>query len=131
VAEGGTGTGLIEQVERLWRAYRRGGVEALRELVDDDVVWLPYGAGGRELRGYDELAAYLTGRPDLIEADTYSFEEIGDGVLAAGHLRVRGGGALTDTQLYWVYCFRDGRLVRFAAHTSRAAALAALGAADG
>lgn len=126
VTDGDRGSSPVEQIERLWRTYRRGGVEGLRELVDDDVEWRPYGAGGEVLRGYEELADYLRDRPDLVEAETYAFEEHGDTVIVSGHLRLRSGVSLTDTQLYWVYSFREGRLVRFEAHTNRAAALAAI-----
>jgi ketosteroid isomerase-like protein len=113
----------VRQIKRLWAAYEGGGVEALRDLVDEDVTWLPYGAGGQTLHGFEELRGYLTGRQDRVEAETYSFESHGDAVLVTGHLRLRAGVSLTDTQLYWIYHFHDERLVRFEAHTDRQAAL--------
>jgi ketosteroid isomerase-like protein len=116
----------IKQIKRLWSVYRSGGVQAIRSLVDEDVTWLPYGAGGEVLHGFDQLAAYLTGRVESVEAETYSFESHGDAVLVTGHLRLRTGVALTDTQLYWIYRFRDERLVRFEAYTNRQAALQSL-----
>lgn len=116
----------VRHIKRLWTAYQSGGVEGIRDLVDEMVIWLPYGAGGETLRGFDELADYLTGREDRVEAETYSYELHGDAVLVTGHLRLRAGVSLTDTQLYWIYHFRAERLVRFEAYTDRRAALDSL-----
>ncbi len=91
--------------------------------------WLPYGAEGRTLRGFRALADYLQDRSANIEASTYSYEAHGDAIVAAGHLRVRTGVALTDVQLWWIYHFRGQRLVRFEACTSRQAALDSLASA--
>ncbi len=116
----------VRHIKRLWAAYESGGVEGIRHLVDEHVIWLPYGAGGETLQGFDELAEYLTGREDLVEAETYSYEAHGDAVLVTGHLRLRAGVSLTDTQLYWIYHFSGERLVRFEAYTDRQAALGSL-----
>jgi ketosteroid isomerase-like protein len=112
----------IRQIEDLWTAYRSRGTEGIRELVDDDVEWLPYGAGGETLRGFDELAAYLANRVQSIDASTYSYEPRGDAIIVSGHLRVRDGLAMTDVQLWWIYRFRGEKLVRFEAYANRAAA---------
>jgi hypothetical protein len=46
-------------------------------------------------------------------------------VLVTGSLRRRSARGLEDRQLFWLYRFRDGRLVSAESFTSRAAALAA------
>jgi ketosteroid isomerase-like protein len=123
----------VERVRRLWEAWERGGIDQVLEVVDPDVTWAPYGAGGRVLRGADELRAYMEDfrdRGELVEANPYSYEEHGHAVVVSGHLRVRTDRGMTDTQLEWVYHFRAGRLVRFEAYTSREEALAAVGQAS-
>jgi ketosteroid isomerase-like protein len=128
---GTTADPRVQHIRRLWAAYDSGGVEAIRGLVDEGVTWLPYGAGGEALRGFDQLSGYLTSREDSVEAETYSFESHGDAVLVTGRLRLRAGVSLTHTQLYWIYHFRDDRLVRFEAYTDRQAALNSFSDASG
>jgi ketosteroid isomerase-like protein len=120
--------GRVERVQRLWEAFAHGGIDEVVEIVDEDVEWRPYGAGGRVLRGAEELRAYLEQREaqgDRIEAEVYSYEEYRDCVLASGHLRIRTSERMTDTQLHWLYTFDGDRLVRFDAFPSRDQAFAA------
>ena len=37
------GTDPVEQVRAIWSAYARGGPDALRKVVPDDVEWVPVG----------------------------------------------------------------------------------------
>jgi ketosteroid isomerase-like protein len=120
--------GNVERVRRLWEAWAHGGIDEVIEIVDPDVDWRPYGGHGRVLHGAEELRGYMDEfreRGEDVEAEVYSYEAVGDAVLASGHVRHRSARGLTDTQLHWLYRFRNGRLVRFDAYTSREEALAA------
>jgi ketosteroid isomerase-like protein len=119
----------VEHVRHLWEAFARGGIDEVVDIVDDDVEWRLHGAPGRTLRGREDLRRYMEQRAaqgDRIEAEPYSYEEYGDCVLVSGHLRIRTDEGMTDTQLYGLYSFANGRLVRFDAFPSRDQALAAV-----
>jgi hypothetical protein len=118
----------VAHVERLWHAMQREGVDAVVRLTDPSCTWRPFGAGGRTLRGHDELRAFfrgLEGEGVSQEARAASFEPVGDCVLVTGSLRRRSARGLEDRQLFWLYRFRDGRLMSAESFKSRAAALAA------
>ena len=123
------GDDLTRTVERLWQAFVHGGLPEVLDLVDEDVVWSPASAGGRVLRGRDELLAWdresrESGR--RVDAQVYALERRGDAVLVSAHLRVRDDGHDAARPVYWVYRFTDGRLRRAEAFETRAAALATL-----
>jgi ketosteroid isomerase-like protein len=119
----------VAAVRRLWDAFGEGGVDAVLDVVDPDVEWSLFGTGGEVVRGHEGLREYMTrvaARGDEIDASVYDYEEIDDDhVLASGHVRFRSPTGMSDTQLHWLYRFRDGRLVRFDAYQTRAEALEA------
>jgi ketosteroid isomerase-like protein len=95
-----------------------GGLEAAVEHLlshsHPDVEFSPYVAAGKVLRGPDEVRAFYRGQ---LEAGTAlvprpsSFEECGDEVIVNGSLRViRPSGGFSESQLSWIYRFREGRL---------------------
>jgi ketosteroid isomerase-like protein len=121
----------VAVVRRLWDAFAEGGVEAVLEIADPDVEWSLYGTSGQVVRGHEGLRQYMAdvaARGDEIDASAYTFEPVGDdAVLVSGHVRMRTPEGMTDTQLHWVYRFREGRLVRFDAYQTREEALRAAG----
>jgi hypothetical protein len=123
------GTRDAEVVKELWRAMKEGGVEAVIRLTDPCVVWEPFAAGGRVLRGHDELRRYfgeMQRRGIVMEAEAYGFEAVGvECVLVPGFVRVSVAGGFEDHQLHWLYRLRGGRLTHAQSFTSREAALAA------
>lgn len=118
-------------MRELFRVYESDGVDAMLELVPDDVVWTPL-VPGRGLIG-DELRTYLQDearRGDDREHVVLDYEEHGDHVLATGSLQVRSRDAHLDVQPCWVYRFEDGRLRTMTAFPTRAAALDAIRSAE-
>jgi ketosteroid isomerase-like protein len=119
------------QVREMWRAYARGGVDAMLACVDDDVEWMPFAAGGRVLHGSEELRDYhagLTGRGERHEPTVYAVEAHGDAIVLTGALRVLRDGRLIESQIAWVYSFSGERLASAAGYGSRAEALRAIAA---
>jgi hypothetical protein len=53
----------LDFVRRLWHTFRTGGADAMARLVPDDVQWRPSVAGGRVLRGREELRSFWAARP--------------------------------------------------------------------
>jgi ketosteroid isomerase-like protein len=119
----------VAAVRRLWDAFADGGVDAVLEIADPDVEWSLYGTSGEVVRGHEGLRRYMEAvaeRGDEIDASVYTYEAVGDdAVLCSGHVRLRKANGMTDTQLHWLYRFRDGRLTRFEAFETRDQALKA------
>ena len=112
----------------MWMAYSAAGLEALLAHCDDDVEWSPHGAGGRVLHGSDELRAFFAEHAALgerREPTIYTIEQHGEMVLLTGALRIVRRGQLTESQLAWIYHFRDGRLRSATSYATRAEALRA------
>jgi ketosteroid isomerase-like protein len=113
----------------MWTAYAATGIEALLAYCDDDVEWSPHGAGGRILHGSGELLAFFAEHAALgerREPTMYAVEQYGETVLLTGALRIVRRGQLTESQLAWVFQFRDGRLRSAISYATRAEALRAV-----
>jgi anti-sigma B factor antagonist len=119
----------VQQVRDLWQAHETGGLEAALAVAGDDVIWQPYLADGRVLRGSGELRdamAALAAEGIEYEARLHGVEQHGNVVLANGTLRVRRAGRDDEADVYWAYHFRDGSLRRQTTYASREEALEAL-----
>ena len=108
----------VAYVRRLVEAFAAGGVEALAELVPDDVEWIPQLASGRVLRGTRELRAFFATRaaPDPMP-------RVAMVQPAGSHVLVRFDYA---TNAIWsLYVFEDDRLVRAISFSNQRDALSA------
>ncbi len=113
----------------MYDAYMTRGLEAFLQWLDDDVELRPHTGGGRVLRGPDEVRAFYAERARLgerMESTVYDIEAHGDCVVLTGALRITRRGRLTESQLAWVYAFRDGRLRSATSYATRADALRAV-----
>jgi anti-sigma B factor antagonist len=119
----------VDTVRAFFAAYADGGLEAALAVCDDAVVWQPHIAGGRVLRGSDELRAVvaeLAERGIEYEPRLLDLELFGGAVLARGTLAVHSPEGTREDELYWLFHFREGRLARVRSYTEREEALAAL-----
>lgn len=114
------------RVRAIWDAYAQDGAEAMCALLDDDVLWRPF--GGAVLHGSAEVAAYLARLAGTVTAVPHVYERHGECVLVHGSLRRFRAGGFVDVQPTWVYFFGAGRLLGATAYDSRARALAAIAA---
>jgi hypothetical protein len=76
----------------------------------EDVVFQPHVAGGREIRGQEELRRFwadFAAKGLQMRAGVYSIAEEGDSVVVNGWMRTIDEGRLADTQSRWVYRFDD------------------------
>ena len=86
---------------------------AAEELIansTEDVVFQPYVAQGREIRGHEELRRFwadFAAQGLQMRAGVYSIVEEGDSVVVTGWVRTIEEGRLADTQSRWVYRFND------------------------
>ncbi len=121
----------VQLVRDLWRAHETGGLDAFCAAAGEDVVWQPFLTGDRVFRTTTELreaVGALAEQGIRYEPVLHDLEQHGDVVLVHGALRVSTNGRFDETPLHWAYHFRDGRLRRQSAHTSREEALEALSA---
>ncbi len=122
----------IDVVRSVWAAFETGGLDAIADSIHPDSEWEPSSAGGRVLRGTEELREHfraLAATGTELKARIDALEEFGDTVLARGSLRVERWGSLSESTMVWTYELEDGMIVRARSHHSRAEALAAIGAA--
>jgi ketosteroid isomerase-like protein len=122
----------VEKVRRLWQAFEESGMDAVNDIVDDDVEWEPYAGGGVVYRGRDGLRSYFEQRQERNErtdARLYSAFAKGDYVVARGEVQISGDHGTVTMQPGWLYEFRDGKLVRFRGFPNQEAALRAAGLA--
>jgi anti-anti-sigma factor len=121
----------VDTVRELWARFERDGVEAALGLVDEDVVYLLQLAGGRVLRGSDEVRSIFADferRGVSLEARLDTLEQRGGAVVASGTVRMHRPDGLQEGQYHWVFHFAEGRLRRLSAYAGRDEALSSLAA---
>jgi DNA-binding NarL/FixJ family response regulator len=100
-------------VHRMWEAYLNGAIEDVLEESVHDAVWLPYTGGGRELRSRDEARAFyeeLKAGGRVGDPRAYGVEPRGRGLIVMGSLELWGPEGLSETPVYWAFCFRDTKV---------------------
>jgi ketosteroid isomerase-like protein len=103
-------------------AYNRGDVEALNRELDPEVEWHPALPGllaeqAPAYRGHEGIAAMFRDFADvldLIEFEVSEVRDLGDRVVAIGHIRTRGkaSGAETRSPYANVAEVRNGKGIR-------------------
>lgn len=103
-------------------------MDALLAVLDDDVRVQPSLSGRPLLEGREAVHAWwdevMCTTHSEVEVRPLEFELHGDCVLVRGYLRHRDGRTLSESQTFWLYEIRDGKVTRMEAYSSRAAALA-------
>jgi uncharacterized protein len=127
----------VEIVRRAFTAYTRGDTALFLELLDPDVVWIPFGATleGRVYRGHDGVRQWLEGLLtdwEFFEPYPEDFRDLGDRVLVFGHWRARGraSGAELERAGTWLFDVKGGKIVRLQTYSDRAEALEAAGLSE-
>ena len=116
-------------VRSMWEDFLDGRIERMCEKATADVRWRPYIAPEREIRTRAEAKKFvedLIRRGSVIDPRAYGVESRGDGLVVLGTLEIRGPEGLSETEVYWAFCF-EGELVSLAAGFDRRdAALASI-----
>ena len=115
----------LEAVRELWSTYREDGAERAIPLLHAEVEFVDH--EGRMFRGHDGVRNFFAEfeqRGEVFTASPYSFELHEPDLLVIGHRRIRSQDGTRGDYLYFVHSFRDGRVSRIAAHTTKDAALA-------
>jgi ketosteroid isomerase-like protein len=103
-------------------------MDSFVSVLHPDVEAHPSIDGAPLLHGRDEVVQWWAQFAELggdIEVRPLDFEARGNCVIVRGYLRRREGRALAESQVHWLYEFRDGLIVRMESHPTRQSALAA------
>jgi ketosteroid isomerase-like protein len=120
----------------MFAAFAKRDFEALVELMDPDVEFLPVTAnlttGGVPYRGHDGIARYFDDVarvwPELRLFPDEIRKGARDGVLVVlGRVLARGGGMIIDRPTGWVFLMRDDRIARLHVYGSHEEAVEAAG----
>jgi ketosteroid isomerase-like protein len=106
----------VQAIREAFRAFNDGGVgsgiEALLRISHENCRLRPPSAEGRVLLGHDEARAFFseaTASGKSLSVHPRTFEAHGDEVVVSGSMRVaRPGSGFAESQVRWVYRFRDG-----------------------
>ena len=128
----------VEIVRKLFDAWKDGPSDVPTDLVSPEIEFISplTSLRGRPYRGYDDARQWLRDVNEQFELWEYTFEEVkevGDRVLALGHvhLKGRGSGVTLDQDGAWLLDFApDGRVSRMQVFTDRDEALRVAGLAE-
>jgi hypothetical protein len=115
----------LEAVRELWATYREEGVEKAIPLLDPEVEFIDH--DGHLFQGHDGVRRFFREfeqRGEKFMASPYSFELHEPDLLVIGHRRIRSEDGMRGDYLFFVHSFREGRVSRIAARTTKDAALA-------
>jgi hypothetical protein len=102
---------------------------------DPDVAWLPHRAATEgAYRGPAGIKRFITDTTEVFEKYELHFEyaDLGERVLAWGHVhvRARGSGIETDIEAGGIFDFREGKIVPWEDFGTKEKALEALGLSE-
>jgi ketosteroid isomerase-like protein len=127
---------LAERIRQAYAAFNRGDLDAVLELLDEEVELRPPPTSlePQPLQGREAVREYLL--PNLFEVQTAEPTEIipeGDRVLVVARTwaRGRGSGVELDTTAFHLWTIEGDRVVRFEVYIDREQAFAALRADTG
>jgi ketosteroid isomerase-like protein len=127
--------GNVEVVERLFDLYASDGVEAVLEVMDDDIVIVvppEMSAEPDTYRGHDGVRRYFAGFDGMLEDVRYEASELireGEHVLAVARLGGRGvsSGLEVELSTVVVHTVAGGKITRIEPFTDVESARQALG----
>jgi ketosteroid isomerase-like protein len=120
----------VELFHKAVEGYNRRNIESMLESWHPEGEWYPFTAaveGDEAYQGHEGIRqwwANLDATFEELEASVDEVRDLGDDILALGHLRARGrgSGVSLDTEIGWVVRFRDGLAVWGRAYRSHAEA---------
>jgi ketosteroid isomerase-like protein len=130
----------VEVVRRVADAYNRRDVGAMLDELHPEIEWHPLlqvllGGGAIVYRGHEGVREGIRDLDEAfseIQAEQSEVRDLGDRVIAIGHLRGRGkeSGALTESALTWIVEFKSGKVIRVREYLEPEEALEAAGLSE-
>jgi hypothetical protein len=100
----------MREVLSHWFEVAGDGSDAVVARTEDDTDW-------SLLAGVDGGAA--------ASAHLYSMEQVGSCVMACGSVRISANGGFSESTMWWLFRFRDGRFARIERYAQAEEAVAA------
>lgn len=100
-------------VHRMWTAFLNGAIDDVLTDVDPDIVFRPYTAPGKELHTAQEARAFceqLRSGGRVVDPRAYGVEPRPCGLIVLGTLEIWGTDGLSETPVYWAFCFRGPKV---------------------
>src|SRR3954469_9227381 len=97
-------------VREMWESFLNGEIDRMLRNADSDAKWHPFVAPDTVLRSHRELKEFIAecmahGR--AVHPRAYGVEPRGEqGLMVHGTLEIRGPDGLSETQVFWAFCFR-------------------------
>jgi uncharacterized protein len=127
----------VEIVERAYRAFRSGGLEAAMAFFHPDIEWadldaLPDAGSYRGLEELREAVGRFYAAWDDLSFTPEDFIDAGEAVVVAHRWRGTGksSGTPIDTLTWNVFVLRDGKIIQRRAFQLRQEALEAAGLSE-
>ncbi len=130
----------VEIVRRVSDAYNRRDVGAMLDELHPEIEWYPWlqvQLGGRATvyRGHQGVREGVRDGEEAfseIQAEQSEVRDLGERVIAIGHLRARGkeSGAITESAIAWIVEFKSGKVIRVREYLDPQEALAAAGLSE-
>jgi ketosteroid isomerase-like protein len=130
----------VEIVRRMADAYNRRDVEAMLDELQPEIEWRPWlqvqlGGGATVYRGHQGVREGIRDGEDAfseVQAELSEVRDLGQRVVAIGHLRGRGkgSGAMTESTLAWIVEFKSGKVIRVREYLDPKEALEAAGLSE-
>ena len=127
----------VEVVRRVSEAYNRRDVEVMLGELHPDIEWYPWlqvqlGGGATVYRGHRGVREGIRDGEEAfseIQAEPSEVRDLGERVVAIGHLRGRGNesGAITESAIAWIVEFKSGKVIRVREYLDPKEALEAVG----
>ena len=127
----------VEIVRRVSDAYNRRDVGAMLGELHPEVEWHPWlqiqlGGEATVYRGHDGVRKGIRELEEAfseIQSEQTDFRDLGEQVVAIGHLRGRGNesGAMTESAIAWIVEFKSGKVIRVREYLDPKQALEAVG----
>ena len=99
-------------VHQMWNGFLNGAIDDVLQFADTDMVWRPC-LGGRELRSPQEVRSFwdeLVSGGNVVDPRAYGVEPRFRGLIVAGTLEIRGATQMSETPIYWAFCFRGPKV---------------------
>lgn len=99
-------------VHRMWNGFLNGRIDDVLEAADADMVWRPC-LNGPELRSPDDVRSFwdeLASGGRVVDPRAYGVEPRFRGLIVAGTLEIRGTEQMSETPVYWAFCFRGPKV---------------------
>jgi hypothetical protein len=97
----------------MWADYDRDGLTGILAWAAEDAEWRPYSAHQsvfRSTAAYREYVEETAAQGVTVDSIRLGIWSHGDVVAVRGRLRVRQGGIIDDSRMYWVHVVRNGKV---------------------